>query len=215
MLWTEQASAERRRKRTSSSPRADGTAHSAHREDTTMQAREITTVKRFSVTRMGIAVAAAGTLALGLVGANALQDATRDGNDARPVAVTRGSAPVDQAARIRFTEWNTQLPAAVAPVRTYGEIRFLEQNTTLPTGTTTVARSYSDIRFLEQNLLPEASVVAPVQTAAEMRFLEVNTQLPTGSVAVAPSFEQIRFLEMNLLPEGVLVAPNMVSGVPS
>jgi hypothetical protein len=77
------------------------------------------------------------------------------------VAVTRGIAPVDRAARIRYTEWNIQLPSAVAPVHSAAEITYLEQNTMLPTGSVAVARSLEQIRFLEMNRLPGDDLFAP------------------------------------------------------
>jgi hypothetical protein len=151
-----------------------------------MQAMEITLVKR-----IGIAAVALGTLTIGLVGANAVQDATQAGSDARPVAVTRSIAPVDQAAQTRYIEWNTQLPSAVAPVRSAAEIAFLEQNVMLPTGSVAVAPSIEQIRFLEMNQLPESSVVAPARRA------------------------DFRFIEINQLPGDELVAPEVIPGTPS
>lgn len=149
-----------------------------------MQAMESTTVKRFSVKRIGIAAVALGTLAIGLAGASALQDTTQTGSDARPVAVMR-SARVDPAARVRFIEWNTQLPSAVAPVRSAAEIAFLEANM-LPEAAP-VVRTAEDMRFWEANMLPEAAPV--VKTAAEIKLWEDN-MLPGDGQPFLPPYSQ-------------------------
>lgn len=146
-----------------------------------MQAMKVKSVERFSIKRIWIAAVALGTLTIGLVGTTALLDATWAGSDARPVAVTRSIAPIDQSARIRYLEWNSQLPSAVAPVRTAAEIAFLEMNE-LPQASPQRV-DYADMHFAEINQLPEPSVAAPA-SRYDARFLEIN-QLP-GDELVAP-----------------------------
>jgi hypothetical protein len=181
MLMTDQASAKRRRKQTGNSRKAD-------RKDTTMQA----TTENNAVKRTGFVAVVLATLAIALVGANAVQDAPLTGSDARPAVVTRSNDRADYLAHIRYLEQNTMFPTgATIETRSYGDIMFAEQNTLLPTGTTNEVRSYSDTLFLEQNTtLPEAP-------------------------SVPLTFERIRFLEMNQLPAGELIAPEIIRGSPS
>ena len=132
-----------------------GTNNDNERRDTTMQAMEIKQLKRFALNRIGIAAVAVGTLAVGIVGAVALQDAT---TGSERVAVAESQA----VPRVAQTD----------------SMRFLELNTLLPTRASVSATSVAQMLFLEQNVLPEAPVVWETQSVAEMRFLELNTDLP-------------------------------------
>jgi hypothetical protein len=111
-------------------------------------------IKRFAVHRIGIAALAIGTLAAGLVGANALYDATQD-SELGAVAETSNISRTSPADTMRFLEWNTNLPASSAePAQSEADIRFLELNTILPGLSASTVRGHVETRFLEMNVLP-------------------------------------------------------------
>ena len=133
--------------------------------------------RKFSPQRIGLAIAAVGTLVIALTGAGMIFDGSDDGgSSARPVihSVQR-AVQADSAA---FIEMNTNLPA-ISDDRTFNAA---------------VGEP------LELNMTPAGSVRPNTISLDTTRFLELNTMLPGMTTpSVVPS-ETTRFLEMNELP---------------
>ena len=159
-----------------------------------MQAMEI---KRFAVNRIGIAAIAIGTLAAGLVGANAAYDAMTGDNVAKVTSVTRTSQG-DALGEMRFRRLRPGADDG-APVQSLAETRFLEQNIVLPSVALSSAPSFADIRLKEMNALP-GDDAAPGRSLTRIRFLEQNMNLPSPATTPSVDFNDIRFQEMNALP---------------
>jgi hypothetical protein len=149
-------------------------------------------LKRFAIHRIGVAAAAIGTLAIGLTGVNTIQDAVT-GSDVGAAAVILSTHDTDPAQTMRFLEWNTQIPAAVAPqAPSEAEMRFIEWNTQLPSQTITRTTNEAEMRFLELNMFLPGMVVQPaVPSYDEMRFLEWNSSLPASDAPYYPSPDQM------------------------
>jgi hypothetical protein len=135
--------------------------------------------RKFSPQRIGLAIAAVGTLVIALTGAGMIFDGSDDGgSSARPVVHSvQRAVPADSAA---FIEMNTNLPA-ISDERTIDA---------------------QDGEPLELNMMPPGSVRPNAISLDTTRFLELNTVLPGRTTPSVVSSETTRFLEMNELPAG-------------
>ena len=135
--------------------------------------------KKLSPQRIGLAIAAAGTLVIALTGAGMIFDGSDDG----------GSSP-------RPVVRSVQQPAPA-----YSDA-FIEMNTNLPAISSEQTFSAQDGEPLELNMTPPGSLRPNTISDDRMRFLELNTMLPGMTTPSIVSFETTRFLEMNELPAG-------------
>lgn len=119
------------------------------------------TTKRFAAHRFGIVVLALTILAIGLLGAYAHDNLTKNGGKPS-VNVTPSIAQVDRAQAIQT-------------------LRFQERGTQLPDQTGIAPLGGAAIRFPEMSLLPEATTTPHRPYPAAMRFPEVNRQPPAAS----------------------------------
>ena len=136
--------------------------------------------KKFTPQRIGIAIAAIGTLAIALTGTGMIldgNDSDNGGGSARPVvrSVERPAPAYSDA----FLEWNTNLPT-ISDDRTFNA---------------------TDGEPLEQNMTPPGTLRPAILSSDMIRFIEVNTMLPGTTTPSVVSYETTRFLEMNELPE--------------
>jgi hypothetical protein len=135
--------------------------------------------KKFSPQRIGLAIAAIGTLVIALTGAGMILDGSDDGgSSARPVV---GSV---------------QRPAPA-----YSDA-FIEMNTNLPTISDDRTFNAQNGEPLELNMTPPGSLRPNAISYDTMRFMELNTMLPGMTTPSVVSSETTRFLEMNELPAG-------------